>query len=161
MSNLDNEYSFVPPSIRLLFDNSQLEMIKTLCLLYSFYQKSKRKFVKVPDIVFYYSLVNFGMIKLIKTNGEKEETSRNLYYRYEQGINQLILEMVHLDFIEVKGNITLKSSQIGVRLTQKGNEFLDDLELNSFTDLINEYSSIISLIENNPENHKKLKGVIK
>ncbi|MCY8125017.1 hypothetical protein MOC32_08515 [Bacillus spizizenii] len=161
MSNLDNDYSFVPPSIRLLFDNSQLEMIKTLCLLYAFYQKSKRKFVKVPDIVFYYSLVNFGMIKLIKTNGEKEETSRNLYYRYEQGINQLILEMVHLDFIEVKGNITLKSSQIGVRLTQKGNEFLDDLELNSFTDLINEYSSIISLIENNPENHKKLKGVIK
>ncbi|CAL1521941.1 hypothetical protein DT035_00535 [Bacillus subtilis] len=161
MSNLDNNYSFVPPSIRLLFDNSQLEMIKTLCLLYSFYQKSKRKFVKVSDIVFYYSLVNFGMIKFIETNGEKEEASRNLYYRYEQGINRIILEMVHLDFIEVKGNITSKSSQIKVRLTQKGNDFLDDLKLNSFTDIINEYSRVINLIENNPENHKKLKGVIK
>ncbi|KJR67553.1 hypothetical protein OTK50_13420 [Bacillus sp. NEAU-CP5] len=161
MSNFNNEYSFVPPSIRLLFDNSQLEMIKTLCLLYSFYQKSKRKFVKVSDIVFYYSLVNFGMIKLIEIDGEREEASRNLYYRYEQGINQIILEMVHLDFIEVKGNLTSKASQIGMRLTQKGNEFLNNLELNSFPDLINEYSNIISLIENNPENNNKLKGVIK
>ncbi|MCY9369967.1 hypothetical protein [Bacillus haynesii] len=161
MSNLNSEYSFVPPSIRLLFDNSQLEMIKTLSLLYSFYQKSKRKFVKISDIVFYYSLVNFGMIKLIETNEEKGEVSRNLYYRYQQEINQIILEMVHLDFIEVKGTVSSTSSQLGVRLTQQGNEFIESLEIDYFSGLIDEYSIIIDLIDNNTENKNKLKGVIK
>lgn len=162
MTNLNNDnYSFVPPSIRLLFDNRQLEVIKTLCLLCPFYKKSKRKFIKVSDILFYYSLVNFGMIKLIESNEEKEEVSRNLYYRYEQGVNQVILEMVHLGFIEVKGTVTSKLSQLRVRLTLQGNEFLKKLEIDYFLDLIDEYSNVISLIDNNSENKKKLKGVIK
>jgi hypothetical protein len=160
MNNINSEESFVPPSIRLLFDNSQLEMIKTLCLLYAYYQKSKRKVVKIPDIVFYYSLVNFGMIKLIESNGAKGDASRNLYYRYQQGVNQVILEMVHLNFIEVKGSVTSRPSQIGVRLTEQGSDFVEKLEINYFSDLINEYLSVIGLVDSNSENKKKLKGVI-
>jgi hypothetical protein len=161
MSYSNNEYSFVPSSIRLLFDNSQLEMMKTLCLVYSYYQKSKRKFVKIQEIVFYYSLVNFGMSKLIESDGKKGEVSRNLYYRYQQSVNQVVLEMANLNFIEVKGNVTSKTSQLGVRLTQQGYEFIQKMEIKYFSELISDYSRIISLVDYNSDNLNKLKGVIK
>lgn len=161
MSNSDNKYSFVPPSIRLLFDNNQLEVIKTLCLVYSCYQKSKRKFMKIQEIVFYYSLVNFDLIIFIETGEKKGNVSRNLYYRYQQGVNQVVLEMINLNLIEVKGDVTYKTSQLGIRLTEQGYEFVQKLEIKYFSDLIYEYLRVINLVEYNSINQKKLTGVMK
>ncbi|PRP55204.1 hypothetical protein ACRV5I_11245 [Bacillus halotolerans] len=159
MSKLNIKYSFVPPSIKLLFNNSQLEMIRTLCLIYSFYQQSKRKFIKIEEVVFYYCLVNFDMIRLIESEDDQVSIRTNLNYRYQQNVNQIILELGNLKFIELNGNLNFKSSQLKVRLTHQGHDFIQKLEINYFSELIKEYSRVINLIDSNQKNQKKLKGV--
>lgn len=159
MSIFNDKDSFVvPPSIKLLFNNNQLELIKTLCLLYVLYRESNKKFNKVQDIVFYYSLVNFNMIKFVETTEDKGEPSRNLFYRFHQNINQVILELSNLQFIEINGNITFNISDLGIRLTNKGSEFIEGLEFDFFLELINEYTNAISMVDNNSVNKNKLKG---
>ena len=162
MSRANDLDSFVvPPSIRLLFDNNQLELIKTLCLLFSLYLNSNRRFNKLPDIVFYYSLVNFDMLKIIKSNEDTIDASRNLYYRFQEKINQIILELINLGFVEIKGEITSNTNSLGVRLTREGFEFVKDLGIDYFYKLINEYSSVIDMVDNNTKNRNLIKGVSK
>lgn len=157
----DSDTFVVPPYIRLLFDNNQLELMKTLCLLFSLSQKSKRKFNKISDIIFYYSIVNFDMSKIIESNEESGEMSRNLYYRFQENINQIILGLLNLGFAEIKGEITSKTADLGIRLTKEGLEFVDGLEIDYFAKLIIEYSSVIDMVDNNSKNKNLLKGVLK
>lgn len=154
----DKESFVVPTSIRLLFNNDQLDMIKTLCLLYALLKKSKTKFNKVNDIVFYYSLVNFDMARILKAEEVKEDVSRNLYYRFQQNINQIILELSNLEYVEVRGNTGFKMVDLGIRLTKEGHDFIEGLDIDYFSELINEYSNAISIVDNNSENKNKLKG---
>lgn len=160
ISNEKNS-TFVPQSIKLLFDNNQLELIKTLCLLYAFYKESTRKYYKLTDIVFYYCLVNFDLLKLIEEREDKGEISRNLYYRFQQNINQIILELSNLQYVEIKGDVTTKTSDLGIRLTKKGMEFVEGLELHYFSELIEEYSSVINTVDNNMKNRNKIRGGVK
>jgi hypothetical protein len=148
----------VPPSIKLLFDNEQLEMLKTLCLLYAFYLSSKKKFNKVSDIVFYYSIVNYDLIKLIETSGDKNNISPNLYLRYQTKVNKILLKLSFLNYIEIKGDLSYKTKDLGIRLTNQGVEFLMVKESKYFSKLIDEYISVLSKIGNTSENRSKLKG---
>ena len=162
MSSIDEKDLFlVPPSIKLLFNNEKLDVIKTLCLLFALYKKSNRKFNKIPDIIFYYSLVNFDLLRIIESKMQLNDTSRNLYYRYQQYINQIIIELSNLQFIEVKGDLTTKTADLGIRLTVEGKEFIEDLRIDYFPKLIHEYSTVIGMEVNNTENKNKLKGELK
>lgn len=55
----------VPKNIKLIFENEQLNIMKVLILLQVLRDKSKKRFYKIEDIVFYYSLVNFNLIKIL------------------------------------------------------------------------------------------------
>ncbi|MCK8453246.1 hypothetical protein M5E03_03710 [Bacillus safensis] len=158
--NNNKETFIVPPSIQLLFDNNQLELIKTLCLLFSLSKKRRQKYNKVSDIIFYYSIVNFDMLKILEEE-ESNEISRNFYYRFQENINQIILELLNLKFAEIKGGITSKTADLGIRLTNEGILFVDELEINYFSKLINEYLNVIELVSNDSKNKNLLKGVSK
>lgn len=153
-----NEIYTVPPYINLLFNNNQLELLKTLSLLFAFSIESKKKFNKVADIVFYYGLVNFDMIKILKGDEDDLVISRNRYFRYRQNINQVILELFNLDFIEVKGTIEVKTSDIGIRLNEKGLNFFKELNISYFSELVERNLSVIRMIENNSKNKSILEG---
>lgn len=153
----ESDTLMVPPYIKLLFDNSQLRLMKTLCLLYAGYSKSK-KFYKVQDISFYYSLVNFDLLRVFDLNNNSEDVSRNLYYRFNQNINQIILELSNLKFVEVKGDINTNVYDLGIKLTKEGNEFIEGLEIDYFLELIEKYSNVISTVESNATNKNLLKG---
>lgn len=148
-----------PLSIQLLFDNSKLDLIKTLMLLFSFSLIGARKYRKIQEIVFYYSLVNFDLITIFNDNRVKDHLlSINQYYRFQSSINQILLHLWQLEFIEVKGDLTIKTLDIGVRLTAKGKLFVEELKSDYFHALINDYSSTLNSIKYSSENLKKLKG---
>ena len=62
---MDNLQCIVPKNIKLLFENRQLDIMKVLSLLQVLRNKSKKKFYTVEEIIFYYSLVNFDLIKIL------------------------------------------------------------------------------------------------
>ncbi|AYV74806.1 hypothetical protein C2H98_15985 [Niallia circulans] len=164
MKKIKSRRSIVPKSIELLFNNDQLEIVKTLCLLYAFYLKSKKKFYKVSDITFYYSLVNFNLVKLFKESnieyGIDGKMTPNLYYRYQTKVSKIILELSNLDYIEIKGDITYKTSDIGVRLTTKGLDFIMLFDKEFFVKLIDSYITVINQIDNTSVNKKIISGGI-
>lgn len=147
----------IPPSIELLFDNEQLENAKTLCLLYAFYLQSKKKFNKLSDIVFYYSLINFGLIQLFNPEKkEQDKVSPNLYLRYQKKVNNILLVLSNLNYIEIKGDISYKTLDLGIRLTKHGANFMAEMKLEYFIKLTNEYISALNQIESTSVNKSKL-----
>ncbi|OUQ85223.1 hypothetical protein B5G50_27940 [Brevibacillus brevis] len=157
MSSLSNKKVTVPPSIELLFDNERLDLMKTLCLLYACSLKSKTKFRKVSEIVFYYSLVNFDMIILFDT-GKEKKISPNLYFRFQLKINQILLKLSHLKFIDIKGKLSDKTEDIAARLTPTGSEFFGGINSEFFSKLTEEYTYALNKVECTASNMKVLKG---
>lgn len=150
-----------PLSIQLLFNNSKLDLIKTLILLFSFSLTGAKKYRKLQEIVFYYSLVNFNLIAVFNENRVDDHLlSINQYYRFQSSINQILLHLWQLEFIEVKGDLSIKTLDIGVRLTVKGKLFVEELKSDYFHALINDYSNSLDSIKYSSENLKKLKGEI-
>ncbi|MEK4454012.1 hypothetical protein [Paenibacillus sp. FSL L8-0506] len=148
-----------PLSIQLLFNNSKLDLIKTLILLFSFSLTGAKKYRKLQEIVFYYSLVNFNLIAVFNENRVDDHLlSINQYYRFQSSINQILLHLWQLEFIEVKGDLSIKTLDIGVRLTVKGKLFVEELKSDYFHALINDYSNSLDSIKYSSENLKKLKG---
>jgi hypothetical protein len=146
----------VPPSIELLFNNEKLELMKTMSLFYAFSLQSKTRYRKVSEIVFYYSLANFGLIKLFET-GEGNKVSPNLYFRFQFKINQILLKLSHLHFIEIKGSVSDKTEDITARLTLTGLHFFEGINSKFFSDLTEKYIYTLNEVEYSATNIKKLK----
>ncbi|ANX11664.1 hypothetical protein ABE41_006560 [Fictibacillus arsenicus] len=161
MSSRTIKNSSVPLSIELLFNNEKLDIMKTLCLLYAF-SKDSRKRRTVSEIMFYYSLVNFDLIKLFETDEKFRygvKPSPNLYFRFQSKINGILLNMLHLQFINLKGDITKKLDETIVQITSTGEEFIDELNSVFFSNLVFEYSQTLEKIKFSGSNLKVVKGV--
>ncbi|TPG70267.1 hypothetical protein EEL31_18395 [Brevibacillus laterosporus] len=158
MSSISNKNVSVPPSIGLLFDNEKLDMMKTMSFLYACSLQSKKKYRKVSEIVFYYSLVNFDLINLFQPGNEKK-VSKNLYFRFQFKINQILLKLSHLNFIDIKGNLSDKPADIAARLTSTGFEFFCGINSDFFSNLIEDYIYALENVECSATNMKMLKGV--
>lgn len=151
--------SLVPSSIELLFNNEQLELIKTLCLLYAFYLKSNRKFNKISDIIFYYSLINFDLIKVFQNNTKNKITlERNLPLRFQTKINNILLELSNLNYVEVKGELSHKINDISVKLTPEGINFINEINMPFITELIEKYNLAINNIQSTSANKNIIVG---
>ncbi len=121
MNKLNMENISVPASIELLFDNEKLDLIKTMGLLYACFSINKSKYRKVSEIVFYYSLVNFDLVKLFEEDKDiRSSISPNLYFRFQNKINKILLYLSYLDFIEIKGSLAFKTEDLAARLTESG-----------------------------------------
>ncbi|MDU5492921.1 hypothetical protein ACQR24_01490 [Clostridium perfringens] len=151
----------VPKNIKLIFENEQLNIMKVLILLQVLRDKSKKRFYKIEDIVFYYSLVNFNLIKILDEDINNLMKNRNIYLRFNKSINQIILELSNLEYIDIKGNISCKKDRLGVRMNEEGERFLKPFNSEYFLHLKEEYENVITNIENNLMNKNKVKGLLK
>ncbi|MDM5224568.1 hypothetical protein QUF86_28450 [Peribacillus sp. NJ11] len=161
METQENRPFSVPPSIQLLFDNEKLELMKVLCLMFSFSNQSNKR-RKVSEILFYYSLVNFDLINLFAEGTEKQNgfaPSPNLYFRFQTKINDILLIMSHLQFVSVRGDISKKLGDITVQLTPKGRQFFSEQNSEFFSTLQENYTSAFNTVSFSMDNLKVIKGV--
>jgi hypothetical protein len=136
-----------PYSIELLFNNEKLEFMKTLCLMYVFLAQSKKR-RKISEIIFYYSL------------GEQVQKipSHNLYFRFSNKINTIILKMSHLKFVSVQGDLMKKFDDITVQITPLGKEFFEDIRTDYFINLEKRYINMLNEIKFSSHNMRIIKG---
>lgn len=158
---MGNLQGIAPQSIKLLFENEQLNIIKILSLLQVLKNKSKKKFYKVEDVIFYYSLVNFDLIKLLNEDVNNLMKNRNRYLRFNKSVNQIILELINLKYIDIKGNLSSKKEQLGIRLNEEGEAFVKIFDSKYFLDLAEIYQKVITNISNDTVNKNKVRGLLK
>lgn len=149
-----NEYLSVPISIELLFENEKLELMKVLCLIYSISLKSKR-YVAISEIVFYFALVNFNLIKVFEE--KNATTSPNLFFRFQSKISHIIIYMENLDLIDLKADLSTKTDDIKIRISNNGKSFYKEHDSVFFRELQEKYTSTFEKINYTIANLKKLK----
>ncbi|AFQ29202.1 hypothetical protein P4493_13175 [Bacillus thuringiensis] len=160
MSKLKRKNMSVPLSIELLFDNEKLDLIKTMGLLYACFLQNKKKYRKISELVFYYSLVNFDLIKLFETGEEnRSKISPNLYFRFQNKINQILLNLSDLNFIEIKGNLSFKTGDLAAKLTKGGLEFYEEMDSEYFSKLVEDYIYAMNQVDYTANNLKVLRGI--
>lgn len=138
-------------------------MMKMLCLMYAFSLKSKKR-RKVSEIMFYYSLVNFELIKLFEISEENKRNlipSPNLYFRFQTKINRILLNMSHLQFVNLQGDLTKKFGDITVQLTPTGKVVFEKVNTVFFLDLKKEYINAFEKVNFSAGNLQVIKGVRK
>ncbi|MDO4536193.1 MAG: hypothetical protein Q4B63_10355 [Clostridium perfringens] len=155
--------NMVPQNIRLLFENEQLSIIKVLSLLQVLRNKSKRKYYTIEDITFYYSIVNFDLIKIFSKDININDLmkNRNKYLRFSKSVNQIILELSNLKYIDIRGDIFYKKEQLKIKLNEKGETFIKIFNSEYFIDIQELYEDVIENIVNNSANKNKVKGLLK
>lgn len=87
--------------------------------------------------------------------------NRNIYLRFNKSINQIILELSNLEYIDIKGSISCKKDRLGVRMNEEGERFLKPFNSEYFLHLKEEYENVITNIENNLMNKNKVKVLLK
>ena len=158
---MENSYNRTPENIKLLFENEQLNLLKVLILLQILKTRSQKKFYTVEDIVVYYSLVNFDLIKLLNEDAEYLVKNKNRYLRFNKSINQVILELNDLNYIDIKGDLLSKKEKLGIRLNKEGEAFVETFDSEYFLNLKEIYRSIITDISNDLLKKNKIKGLLK
>jgi len=161
MSRNNENLLTVPPSIELLFNNEKLDLMKVLCLMYAFSRQSNKR-RKIGEILFYYSLVNFNLLRLFEENEVSHNgsvPSPNLYFRFQKKINSIILNMSNLEFVTVHGDISKKLDDITVQLRPKGKAFFEEQSSGFFESLQKKYTATFEEVAFSASNLKVLKGM--
>lgn len=150
----------VPLSIQLLFENTKLDLTKTIILLYAFKLNNKRKKVRnVPEILFYYSLINFGLLELFTLKKPREASLVNRFFRYDVSLNLILLELSQLGFVEIIGHPTGSRDDMGIKITLTGIAFVDELNSDFFKKLVKRYLDCMDEIEFSVKNMNYIKEV--
>ncbi|OOR02915.1 hypothetical protein BW900_29835 [Bacillus mycoides] len=161
MSNITNKNISVPLSIELLFNNEKLDLMKILCLMYAFMLESKKR-RKVSEIMFYYSLVNFDLIKLFEKSEENNKSftpSSNLYFRFQTKVNGILLNMSHLQLINLQGDLNKKLDDITVQLNPQGKLIFEEMDSVFFSNLKKEYTNAFKKVKFSASNMQVIKGI--
>ncbi|MGD6777699.1 hypothetical protein [Sutcliffiella horikoshii] len=151
--------TLVPHSIQLLFKNEKLDIMKMLCLMNALSVESNKQ-RKVEELLFYYSLVNFNLVYLYNGSKEKEielTPSSNQYFRFQTKINEILLTMSHLRFIEIKGEMSNKLDELKVKLLLPGKAFFEEHCTEFFKSLFDQYIETQRTIKYSTDNIKIIK----
>ncbi|MDN4493366.1 hypothetical protein [Ureibacillus aquaedulcis] len=154
----ESNYS-TPTSIQILFNNQKLEIMKVLCLLNALSSQNNKQ-RKVEEILFYYSIVNFELDYLFREKQKSEKDifpSSNQYFRFQTKINEILLLMSSLKFIEVKGKISNKLDDLKVKLLKDGRVFFVDNSSDYLKALYENYIIAFNSINYSMENVKIIK----
>ncbi|ARK29052.1 hypothetical protein [Halalkalibacter krulwichiae] len=148
-----------PISIQLLFENQKLEIMKILCLLNTLSTQSNKQ-RKIEEILFYYSLVNYDLIKIFNiSSDEKVGTipSPNQYFRFQTRVSDILIIMSNLGFIEVKGKLSNKFDDLKVKLLQHGRDFYSENKSDYLDSLNQNYFEVLRNVAYSRENLQKIK----
>ena len=112
-------------------------------------------------LVTFSNTCSFDLIKILDEDISNLMKNRNRYLRFNKLINQIILELSNLEYIDIKGNISYKKDRIGVRLNEEGERFLKTFDSEYFLKLMESYQNIATNISNNSINKNRVKGLLK
>ena len=159
MNRLVNDVNIVPPSIELLFNNEKLDTIKFLCLLHAFSLVTKRH-VKVVELLFYYGIVNFNLNKLFDENSQSfysaSNPSINLYFRFQNKLPKIIINLTNLNLINFKGDFSKKREELILKISSEGQNLIKELDSEFFLELIDKYNLVINSTKYTKHNLKIL-----
>lgn len=157
MDKLINDTTIVPPSIELLFNNEKLDTIKFLCLLNAFSLLTKRH-IKVPELLFYYGLVNFNLYKLFDENIQNSTNysnpSINLYFRFQTKLPKIIINLINFKFIDFKGDLSNKRAELSLKISPIGQDMIKEMDSHFFIELTEKYTAVINCIKFTTHNIK-------
>lgn len=129
----------LPIEIDLLFDNKKLDALKYLMIIYQLKMKSNKK-VSFEELLYYYTLLyyesNMYQVPLI-----------NKFMRDKKNINEIIIYLENLGFINLHGMISSRIQQLKISITDFGIDSIETWEL----EILDSYSEIIQkYIKNYP-----------
>ncbi|WP_060207234.1 hypothetical protein, partial [Sporosarcina koreensis] len=111
----DNNVFQLPAEIDLLFDNKKLDVLKYLAILYHLKEIFRKRRLSLEQLLYYYSVIYF----------ENHETNTPLIYKYlrdKKGMNEIMIYLDNLQFIQVHGDIFTPINKLKISITQKGIE---------------------------------------
>lgn len=142
----------VPALIEILFENECLDNTRILFILNSF-QKNKNG-ISMDALAYYYSLLISEYAK------EENELIRynisNLYINFKNRSRNKILNLIDRGYIEIKGNLINDFSELDVRITSEGKEYIKSLNNDYFIAL----KDRMSIIKKEYKYSNKQKGKI-
>lgn len=129
----------LPVEIDLLFDNKKLDAMKYLLIIYQIKMKSNRR-ISFEELLYYYTLLYY------ESNKYKVPLI-NKYMRDKKNINEIIIYLENLGFINLHGKISSRIQQLKISITDFGMDSIETWEL----EILESYSKIIiKYIENYP-----------
>ncbi|MGF2144857.1 hypothetical protein ACQUEF_05795 [Vagococcus fluvialis] len=129
----------LPIEIDLLFDNKKLDAMKYLLIMYQIKMKSNRR-ISFEELLYYYTLLYY------ETNKHKVPLV-NKYMRDKKNINEVIIFLENLGYINLYGKISSRIQQLKISLTDLGIDSIESWEL----EILGNYSEIITkYIQNYP-----------
>lgn len=120
----ENKDFQLPREIDLLFDNKKLDIVIYLGILYFVKESFKENKINIEQLLYYYSVIYFSQ------QGTTDPII-NKYLRDKNRINDIMIYLENLDFIETYGNIYTRVSKLNFSITKKGIETIKSLESES------------------------------
>ncbi|WP_088351791.1 hypothetical protein [Bacillus cereus] len=145
----------LPLSIKLLFNNVHLETANMLCVLSEF--KSRRKGIRVSELLFYYVIVSskdYEMIFKHLSNPDSEKKIKTQFQRYESKVKGILINLESTDYVEVNAS---EKSDVYVKITKKGIDFVNGLEKGYF-EVLQQKAREAKTIPYTKKNEKTLMG---
>lgn len=130
----DNDY-YLPKEIDLLFDNKKLDILKYLGILYHSKKQQKKRKLNFDQLLYYYSMLHF------ETNNNHTPMIYK-YLRDQKRINEILIYLDNLGFVEIHGDLTTQLKSLKVSITDAGIEIIES----SYSESINKYLKHISTI---------------
>ncbi|WP_445430108.1 hypothetical protein [Bacillus atrophaeus] len=128
----------LPTEIDLLFDNKKLDVLKYLLIIYHLKENFRKRRIGLEELLYYYSIIYF----------KNHEINAPLIYKYlrdKKRINEIMISLENLEFIQVHGDILTPINKLRFSITKKGIETIKSLESESVV----LYSENISIIIKN------------
>ncbi|MFD1453144.1 hypothetical protein [Oceanobacillus sojae] len=136
--NTDKKTFQLPTEIDLLFDNKKLNVLKYLLIIYHLKENFRKRRLSLEELLYYYSIIYF----------KNHEISAPLIYKYlrdKKRINEIMISLENLEFIQVHGDIHTPINKLRISITKKGIEIINSLESES----VGLYSENIFIIVKN------------
>lgn len=151
MGNID----VLPLSIRLLFNNVHLETANMLCVLTEF--KAKKKGIRLSELLFYYVIVSSKDYEVViehLRNPESQKKIKTQFQRYESKVKSILINLESTGYVELAAS---EKSDVYVKITKKGIDFVNGLEKNYF-ELLQQRTREAKTIPYTRRNEKTLMG---
>src|SRR5699024_12379231 len=102
----------LPTEIYLIFDNKKLDVLKYLLIIYHLKEKFRKRRISLEELLYYYSIIYFKNHKI----------NAPLIYKYlrdKKRINEIMISLENLDFIQVHGDIFTPINKLIISITKK------------------------------------------
>lgn len=131
-----NILSHLPIEIDLLFDNKKLDTLKYLGILYQAKIRTRKRKFNIEQLLYYYTLLYY----------ETNNISTPLIYKYlrdRKRINELLIYLENLKFIQVHGDVSSRLNGLQVSITEAGIQAIESWQSDSILIYFNHISNIL------------------